>query len=65
MSTMVIRFNPSGPNSVWNLQMARMIHMLWEMCQLNAVNLPYSPLGGAYRPYVMLEDYRIPSKFTL
>ena len=56
---MVIQFNVCGPDNLWNLQMAKMVHLLWETCQLNAINLPYSYATGPYSSYVTLEDYRI------
>ena len=39
--------------------MARILHLVWEVAQQNAITLPYSPNGGDVRTFVAVEDYRV------
>ena len=63
---MKIHFTPLGPDCQWNLKMARLIHLLWEVAQLNAINLPLSTSDSdSGREYVTLLDFRMTGKIYM
>ena len=62
---MVIRFSVGDVDSKWNLQMARIIHLLWEVCQASALQQPFCYVIGEHSTYVTLADYRISGTITI
>ena len=60
---MVIAFGVGGPSSRWNIQMARIVVQLWEMCQLHNINLKFDMAeGDLSRKFIRLSDYRMSRK---
>ena len=62
---MVIEFAVGSPTSRWNLQMARLVVQLWEVCQLHNVNLKFdASAGDLSRKFIRLSDYRMSCKLN-
>ena len=63
---MIIHFTALGPDCRWNLKMAKIVHLLWEVAQLNAINLPLTTgYDVIVQNHVSLMDFRISGKILL
>ena len=57
---MVIQFCVGEKTNRWNIQMARIIFLLWEIVQLHGINLEFEyAAGDLSRKHILLSDYRM------
>ena len=61
---MNITFCQGSHENKWNLQIARIITIIWELCQLVNVNQKFDYAeGDLSRTYIRLTDYRLNCKY--
>ena len=62
---LIISFGHGSHENKWNLQIAKIITLLWELCQLVNVNQSFDYAeGDLSRTYLRLEDYRLDCKLN-
>lgn len=65
-ANMTIRFCVGNEDCLWNILIARIIMVIYEICQLHAINMDYSDgVGDLSRKIIMLSDFRMDCKLNL